>query len=61
MPHGFSQHADASFADYLKLKSLVVTAKLPKVAWTSGRVVDEAVRMTTACAGLIEFGRAARR
>lgn len=59
MPHGYAQYADDHFADYLKLKSLVVTAKLPKVAWTSGSVVDEAVRMTTACAGLVEFGRAA--
>ena len=61
MPYGYAQYADAPFADYLKLKSLVVTAKLPKVAWTSGSVVDDAVRMTEACAGLIEFGRAARR
>ena len=61
MPHGYAHYADARFAGYLKLKSLVVTAKLPKVAWTSGRVVDDAVRMTTACAGLVEFGRAAGR
>ncbi len=61
MPNGYAQYADAPFADHLKLKSLVVTSRLPKVAWTSGRVVDEAVRMTTACAGLVAFGRAARR
>ena len=61
MPQGYSQFVDTPFADYLRLKSLVVTTKLTKVAWTSGSVVDEAVRMTMACAGLIEFGRAAHR
>lgn len=60
MPQGFSQHADEPFASYLKLKSLIVRKDLTKANWTSGSVVEEAVRLTTVCAPLIAFGRAAR-
>jgi uncharacterized protein (TIGR02453 family) len=60
MPQGYAQHADAPFADYLKLKSLTVCSLLSKSAWMSGDVVDRAVKMTEAAAALIAFGRAAR-
>lgn len=61
MPQGYSQHADTSFAKYLKLKSLIVRKNLPKTSWTSGGVVDEVAKLTEACAALIAFGRSARK
>lgn len=60
MPQGYSQHADAPFAERLKLKSLIAQTRLTKKDWINGDVVDTAVAMTNACAGLIAFGRAAR-
>lgn len=60
MPAGYAQYADASYAQYLKLKSLLVRVDIAKSAWTSGEVVEQAAAMTEAAAGLIAFGRAAR-
>lgn len=60
MPQGYSQYADAPFAEHLKLKSMIAQKRLTKKDWIIGDVVDTAVAMTNACAGLIAFGRAAR-
>lgn len=60
MPQGYAQHAGAPFADHLKLKSLIVRSDVAKKGWMSGDVVEEAVKLTNACAPLIAFGRTAR-
>jgi len=60
MPHGYAQHAEAPFAEHLKLKSMVVKSEVSKKDWMSGDVIDEAVKLARACARLIAFGRAAR-
>ncbi|MEM6637423.1 MAG: DUF2461 domain-containing protein [Pseudomonadota bacterium] len=40
MPKGFTEHADHPFADYIKLKSLMVREELPRAAWLDGSCVD---------------------
>ncbi|MEM6482817.1 MAG: DUF2461 domain-containing protein [Pseudomonadota bacterium] len=40
MPKGFTEHGDHPFADYIKLKSLMVREDLPKAAWLDGSCVD---------------------
>ncbi len=56
MPRGYSQHADAPFAEYLKLKSFIVRRDLTPRDWTTGEVVQRAAHLTTSCAALISFG-----
>jgi uncharacterized protein (TIGR02453 family) len=55
MPQGYSEYADAWFANDLKLKSLTAREALSPNDWVSGGVVERAVRFATACAGLNQF------
>ncbi|WP_439620794.1 DUF2461 domain-containing protein [Hyphomonas sp.] len=56
MPRGYSEHADAPFAEFLKLKSFIVRRDLTRKDWTSGDVVEHVAHLTTSCSCLIRFG-----
>lgn len=58
----FDAHRDA-MRDHVQLPFAEVLATVSErlSGGRSGSVVDEVVRVTTACAGLVEFGQAARR
>jgi uncharacterized protein (TIGR02453 family) len=59
MPRGYADHAQAWFAEHIKLQTHIVRQDVAMADWISGAVVREAVRVATASAGLLEFGRAA--
>lgn len=60
MPRGFADHAEHRHADAIKLRSLIVTEDLPKIAWTSGDVVDRAERLARDAMPLLTFAEPAR-
>jgi uncharacterized protein (TIGR02453 family) len=57
MPRGYDQYADSPYADALKLKSFCAMMDLPKIAWTSGDVVDRVMTLAKASVPLLAFGR----
>jgi len=57
MPQGYSAHAGAWFAEYLKLQTFIVRRELEPALWVDGAVVDVVAEFALACGGLIEFGR----
>lgn len=57
MPKGYAQHADAWFAEYLKLKVFLVRTKLAKKVWLDGKIVQALVDHTVTCAPLVRFGQ----
>lgn len=57
MPRGYAQHADAWFADYLKMKSFIVRIDMPIADWTSGAVLDRASKLALASAGLLRLNQ----
>ncbi|MGJ8560578.1 MAG: DUF2461 domain-containing protein [Litorimonas sp.] len=59
MPRGFKGAEDHRHADKLQLKSLIVEVDLPKVAWTSGDVVNQVETFARAAMPLLRFGQAA--
>lgn len=59
MPRGFGEYEDHRHADYIRMKSLIVRIDLPKVAWTSGDVLDRVERFGKAATPLLTFGKAA--
>jgi len=60
MPRGYEDHSEHDYADYLKLKSFIVSTPLPKSAWLSGDIVDRVVSYARDCASLLVFGRSAK-
>ncbi|WP_179378718.1 TIGR02453 family protein [Jannaschia marina] len=57
MPRGFEACADHRHADILRLRTLGVRRPLPKVAWTSGDVVDRCETMAREVMPLLAFFR----
>lgn len=55
MPRGYAEHADAWFAEHLKLKSLMVQRPLGPADWTGGGVVKHAARVARGCTSLLRF------
>jgi len=55
MPRGFEDHADADYADALRLKQFVVRKDLERSDWESGQVVERVVNFARAICPLIEF------
>lgn len=55
MPQGYADHADAWYADHLKLQSFTVRLDLALGDWTSGKVADKAVKLAGDTAGLLRF------
>ena len=56
MPHGYAEHANAWYADYLKLQALMTSTDVPRSDWISGAVVDRAAAIGRGSAELIAFG-----
>ncbi|MEM7772349.1 MAG: DUF2461 domain-containing protein [Cyanobacteria bacterium P01_E01_bin.6] len=56
MPRGYEAYSDHEYADYLKLKSLIVQTSLPKSAWLKGDVLERLFEYGTGCASLLAFG-----
>jgi uncharacterized protein (TIGR02453 family) len=59
MPRGYTDHAEAWFAEHLQRKVLIVRHDLSRTSWERGGVVDKACEIASACAGLLRFGAAA--
>ncbi|MBE9111587.1 DUF2461 domain-containing protein [Nodosilinea sp. LEGE 07298] len=57
MPRGYEAHSDHDYADYLKLKSFVVSVHLGRGAWLDDDIVDCMVEYAKNCASLLKFGR----
>lgn len=57
MPRGLKGEAAHRHAEVMKLKSLGTRRALPKVAWTSGDVIDRVERMARATMPLLAFLR----
>ena len=55
MPKGFTDHDDHRHAEDIKLKSLIVREDLPKVAWTSGDVIDRIESLARDAQKLLTF------
>ncbi|CTQ51261.1 DUF2461 domain-containing protein [Jannaschia donghaensis] len=60
MPRGFTDHAEHRHANHIKLKSLIVRQDLPKVAWTSGDVMDRVEALARDAMPLLTFAEPAR-
>lgn len=59
MPRGFQQHADATFADFLRLKNYVTRVEQPKDAWLNGDIVEKMVHLAEAIGPLNAWVREA--
>lgn len=57
MPRGYSDHADAWFADYLRRQIFIARLELNQAQIISGGVVKEAARLVRASAKLLLFGQ----
>ena len=57
MPRGFEDYDDHRHADAIKLKSLLVSEPLPKVAFASGDVVDRVEKMARDAMPFLAWGR----
>ena len=57
MPRGYAEHDGHRHAASIKLKSLLLREDLPKIAWTSGDVVDRAERLARDAMPLLTFER----
>ncbi|MGB7405607.1 MAG: DUF2461 family protein, partial [Pacificimonas sp.] len=57
MPHGFEAYDDHRHADAIKLKSILISEDLPKVAFTSNDVVDRVERLARDAMPLLLWGR----
>jgi uncharacterized protein (TIGR02453 family) len=57
MPRGYSQYDEHEYAEYLKLKNLMVQVQLGRGAWLDGDIVDCIVEYAKGSASLLEFGR----
>ncbi|MGR3503982.1 DUF2461 domain-containing protein [Pseudaestuariivita sp.] len=57
MPRGFEPQSEHRHADAIKLKSLLVSEDLPKVAFTSGDVVDRVEKMARDAMPFLVWGR----
>ncbi len=55
MPRGYSDYDEHEYADYLKLKTLVVMQPITKKAWYDEEVHSEIKRIAEACAPLLKF------
>ena len=56
MPQGYADHADAWFAEHLKLQAYFVRRDLGLDEWKSDAVARAVARFAQDCAGLIRFG-----
>lgn len=59
MPRGYTEPADRSYADHLRLKQLVVMQPLPKAAWLDDSVADRVCDFAAGVAPLLGFVRTA--
>ena len=57
MPRGFEEHGDHRHADAVQLKSLLFSQELPKVAFTSGDVVNRVAKMARDAMQFLVWGR----
>ncbi|MEL6608035.1 MAG: TIGR02453 family protein [Pseudomonadota bacterium] len=55
MPRGYTEHEDHRHAEKIKLKSFLIRMDLPKVAWTSGDVVDRVEGLARGAMPLLRF------
>lgn len=60
MPRGFEEHSEHRHAEYLKLKSLLVSEELPKTAFKRGEAADRIVALASGVMHLVEWGRKAQ-
>lgn len=56
MPRGYSQYTDHEHANFLRMKSLIVSQNLSKKAWIEGTVVKELVKLHKTSVDLMLFG-----
>jgi uncharacterized protein (DUF2461 family) len=57
MPRGFEAHDDHRHSDVIKLKSLLLSEDLPKVAFTSGDVVNRVEKLARDAMPFLIWGR----
>ena len=57
MPRGFEDHDDHRHADAIRLKSLILSEDLPKVAFTSGDVADRVEALARDAMPFLAWGR----
>lgn len=55
MPRGYEDHAGHRHADALRLKSFLIAADMPKIAWTDGRLPQALADLAQIAAPLIAF------
>lgn len=60
MPKGYTEHADHTHAEAIKLKSLIVREELPKALWLSGDVIDRIEKLARDAMPLLTFADRAR-
>ena len=59
MPRGFQRHADAPYAEFLRLKNYVTSAPQPKAVWLNGDIVERIVHLAEAIGPLNAWVREA--
>lgn len=56
MPRGYAQYTDHEHANFLKMKSLIVSHNQSQEAWIDGSVVKELVKLHKITVDLLHFG-----
>lgn len=56
MPRAYKEYENHPYADYLKLKNLMVKVSFDRRAWLDGDIVNCIVEQANNCASLLEFG-----
>ncbi|MEL6622095.1 MAG: TIGR02453 family protein [Pseudomonadota bacterium] len=59
MPRGFEAHSDHRHAEFVRLKSLILSENLPKSAFTSGDVIDRLEKLANDAMPLLRFFKSA--